>query len=77
MMHPNAFAAAVVSGITLAAVHFLQHHGYARMTDEQAIALGGGATTTVLFLGKRFLSLGGLRGILRLFWRGKPPAAAS
>lgn len=62
--HPNATAAGLSGGATILLVWLLDTLGV-KLEDEVVAVLTSGVITVVLFIGHN-----GLRGLLRLIWRG-------
>ena len=64
MTHPNAFAAAVSSGLASLLVWLLHSQGIT-LNPEQSSLAAGAVASAVLFVGRR-----GLKGAFRGLWSG-------
>jgi hypothetical protein len=82
--HPNTVAAVVTTAVGAGILHLAHRYGYARLTNEQALLVAGGAISGVLFVGRRGLKailVEGVRGLLVGIWKGsakpapEPPVA--
>jgi hypothetical protein len=62
--NPNASLAAGSTGVGVVVIYLLGLLGVS-LSPEVAVALGGGVTAALLFVGKN-----GLKGVWRVIWRG-------
>ncbi len=74
MKHPNATASLITGLLAAGVIKIADWLGYDGLTDEQALVIGGGAITVVLFLGKRIWTEG-VRGLALSIWRGAKAVA--
>ncbi len=77
MNHPNAFAAAVAGGSTIAAQWLIQRYAHASLSEYWKDAITAGVTVGVLWVGRNGLraAFGRILNGPKKIWSGSPAPA--